>query len=132
MTRHEYVQQFPWADSTKGDYICCPFQYGLDKSKCCHDCDACFEKDATINGNAAPFIFAFPVKPGQKVYRVDRFFFGYSMVLDSTIASITFSADGSWTAKDYAMNVIATSATWQKDIFDTREAAEKKMEEMRN
>lgn len=72
----------------------------------------------------------FPVKTGQTVYRVAPIFFGYAMVLDSTVVSITVLTDGKWIARDYAMNIIATSETWQKDVFDTREAAQKRLKEI--
>ena len=129
MTRKEYIEQFTKYDNAYG---ACTWRVGLD-SDCYHEkCSVCLSKEATINGQPAPYLFACPVKPGQTVYCV----FKYGDIDEDYIRSVSFirEDDGELYWECYGRNdyMIANSAGWMIDCFPTREAAEKKLEEMKS
>ena len=130
MTRKEYIEQFPKCDNAYG---ACTLSDGLD-SDCYHEkCSVCLSKEATINGQPAPYLFACPVKPGQTVY------IPYKIVIDGEkcginaekVGTITFYED-SWYAHFERDLGGFNEAYWMADVFPTREAAEKRLEELKS
>lgn len=129
MTRKEYIEQFPKCDNAYG---ACTWRVGLD-SDCYHEkCSVCLSKEATINGQPAPYLFACPVKPGQTVYCV----FKSGDISEDYIRSVSFirEYDGESYWECYGRNdyMIANSAGWMINCFPTRESAEKRMEELKS
>lgn len=129
MTRKEYIEQLPKCDNAYG---ACTWRVGLD-SECYHEkCSVCLSKEATINGQPATYLFACPVKPGQTVYCV----FKSGDISEDYIRSVSFirEDDGESYWECYGRNdyMITNSAGWMIDCFPTREAAEKKLEEMKS
>lgn len=129
MTRKEYIEQLSKSDNAYG---ACTWRVGLD-SDCYHEkCSVCLSKEATIDGQPAPYLFACPVKPGQTVYCV----FKSGDIDEDYIRSVSFirEYDGESYWECYGRNdyMITNSAGWMIDCFPTREAAEKKLEEMKS
>lgn len=129
MTRKEYIEQLPKYDNAYG---ACTWRVGLD-SDCYHEkCSVCLSKEATINGQPAPYLFACPVKPGQTVYCV----FKSGDISEDYIRSVSFirEYDGESYWECYGRNdyMIANSAGWMINCFPTRESAEKRMEELKS
>lgn len=129
MTRKEYIEQFTKYDNAYG---ACTWRVGLD-SDCYHEkCSVCLSKEATINGQPAPYLFACPVKPGQTVYCV----FKSGDISEDYIRSVSFirEYDGESYWECYGRNdyMIANSAGWMINCFPTRESAEKRMEELKS
>ena len=130
MTRKEYIEQLPKNDNAYG---ACTLRAVLD-SDCYHEkCSVCLSKEATINGQPAPYLFACPVKPGQTVY------IPYKSVIDGKnyginteiVGTITFYED-SWYAH-FAYNLGGfNEAFWMGDVFPSRESAEKRIEELKS
>ena len=124
MTRKEYIEQLPKYDNAYG---ACTWRVGLD-SDCYHEkCSVCLSKEATINGQPATYLFACPVKPGQTVYQVNE--------TDETIyeckISYIFFTERCWAA-DCTSTIGFDADAWGELIFPTREAAEKRLEELKS
>lgn len=134
MKRIEYIRQLPGLKEITSDEAACLCQYGLDegslpcpsKGFMCCDCEKCMSREATINGEPAPYLFPCPCWTGQKVYQPNR---GDGRVYESVVDTIVFIEAG-WLAccdSGFGFNTDA----WMKLIFPTREAAERRMAEMR-
>lgn len=81
------------------------------------------EDEATMYGQPAPFIFVCPVKPGQTVYQPNA---EDGAIYECEVEYIIF-VDGVWIAS--CTNILGFDAdAWGESIFQTREAADKKME----
>ena len=129
MTRKEYIEQFTKYDNAYG---ACTWRVGLDSDFYHEKCSVCLSKEATINGQPAPYLFACPVKPGQTVYCV----FKSGDISEDYIRSVSFirENDGESYWECYGRNdyMIANSAGWMINCFPTRESAEKRMEELKS
>lgn len=124
MTRKEYIEQFP---KNKNNVFSCALRSGLDNDCRRDECSVCLSKEATINGQPAPYIFTCPVKPGQTVYQSNE---EDGEIYECEVEYIVF-VDGGWTAN--CTNTLGFDAdAWGDLIFPTREAAEKKLEEMKS
>lgn len=136
MKRIDYVRQLPGMKSIEDDRMECPFYYGLDnnfKEEGCpltfwgySDCAKCANKEATINGEPAPYLFACPVKPGQTVYRANRY---DDDVVENLVCKVGFTIYGMVVECDYWF--VFHDDDWLVTVFPTREEAEAKMAEMR-
>ena len=129
MTRKEYIEQFTKYDNAYG---ACTWRVGLD-SDCYHEkCSVCLSKEATINGQPAPYLFACPVKPGQTVYCV----FKSGDISEDYIRSVSFiredDCESYWECYGRNDYMIANSAGWMINCCPTRESAEKRMEELKS
>lgn len=131
MTRLEYIRQLPGCKYKNAFDMPCPRAYGIDDDfkSCYKNCGQCWQGEATIDGNPAPHLFVCPLKPGQKVYGVRRIR-GKYVVLEYEIWWVRFGKS-SWFAE------IGTTSSffakeWLDSFFPTREAAEKRLKEMRN
>lgn len=134
MTCLEYIRQLPGCEYKNAFNLTCPHAFGLEEV-CPNDigkCGQCWQNEATIDGNPAPYLFACPVKPGQTVYCV----FKSGDISEDYIRSVSFirEYDGESYWECYGRNdyMIANSAGWMINCFPTREAAENKLEELKS
>ena len=133
MTCLEYIRQLPnYADKDEDD-LPCVAAFNFDNHGVIDECGGCYRGEATINGQPAPYLFACPVKPGQTVY------IPYKIVIDGEkcginaekVGTITFYED-SWYAHFERDLGGFNEAYWMADVFPTREAAEKRLEELKS
>ena len=129
MTCLEYIRQLPGCEYKNAFNLTCPHAFGLEEV-CPNDigeCGQCWQNEATIDGNPAPYLYACPVKPGQTVYQVND--------TDGTIheckISYIFFTERCWAA-DCTSTIGFEADAWGELIFPTREDAEKKLEELKS
>lgn len=129
MTCLEYIRQLPGCEYKNAFNLTCPHAFGLEEV-CPNDigeCGQCWQNEATIDGNPAPYLFACPVKPGQTVYQVNE--------TDGTIyeckIEYIFFTERCWAA-DCTSTIGFDADAWEELIFPTREAAENKLEELKS
>lgn len=127
MTCLEYIRQLPnFADKDEDD-LPCVAAFNFDNHCVIDECGSCYRGEATINGQPAPYLFACPVKPGQTVYQVNE--------TDGTIyeckIEYIFFTERCWTA-DCTSTIGFDADAWGELIFPTREAAEKRLEELKS